>query len=130
MTSNCVYISAKIRLLNKNLILRQARAQNCILCDSFTEISNTRYRRMVKSDFQLDDFLVDAASILYRIKCSLCSVGMPCQICVKLRTFLVAMISLVLSILVGAAISHFSVYFLVLKIRFKTCINGLIYKNA
>ena len=63
MTSNCVYISAKTRLLNKNLILRQARAQNCILCDSFTEISNTRYRRMVKSDFQLDDFLVDAAFI-------------------------------------------------------------------
>ena len=51
-------------------------------------------------------------------------------ICVKLRTFLVAMISLVLSILVGAAISHFNVYFLVLKIRFKTCINGLIYKKS
>ena len=63
MTSNCVYISAKTRLLSKNLILRQARAQNSILCDSFTGISNTRYRRMVKSDFQLDDFLVDAAFI-------------------------------------------------------------------
>ena len=39
----------------------------------------------MKSDFQLDDFLVDAAFIFfYRIKCSLCSVGMPCQICVTL----------------------------------------------
>ena len=84
MTSNCVYISAKTRLLNKNLILRQARAQNSILCDSFTGISNTRYRRMVKSDFQLDDFLFDAAFIFYRIKCSLCSVDMPCWVCVKL----------------------------------------------
>ena len=63
-----VYISAKTQILNKNLILGQERAQNIILCDSFTGISNTRYRRMVKSDFQLDDFLVDADPIFFKNK--------------------------------------------------------------
>ena len=77
----------------------------------------------MKSDFQLDDFLVDAASILYRIKCSLCSVGMPCQICVKLtqesrRVYpnIFSGYDLVLDILICASISYLYIHVLCLKL--------------
>ena len=58
-----LYISQNSVVEQKSNLEAGKSSKQHFVADSFTGISNTRYRRMVKSDFQLDDFLVDAAFI-------------------------------------------------------------------